>query len=971
MKILRLLFIIVCFQQQSTSAQLLKPVFKDGEFSGKIYQNYTDKEGYTWISTDQGVYRWDSKNFEHFTTADGLPHNEVFKVYQDTKMRVWMIFHNGDVCYYYQGNIFNKNNFSRLQQLPKLSSSVIESHNSLYFVLKTRKYNLDTNFTISTFTLGTNDTIKVIHKNTGNGVFKFSGDPFISHWNILYNYKLKKKYKIDNLLGDTLYHMSFQNILYGVNYPFYSPSKYIIIKYYNIEKTINLNQDGYLLGILDKEYLFICDSIIYLTQKDNRLKPINYLKSSFYAFQTPINNSSLLLIQKNQENLGKSSLDKLTNVKVMSTSKSIHKVFFQDGNLWRIHNNYSIVENQSQKKILFPSSLAIDKEQVMYNCILNKNSTLLTTASSLYKITPSKITLLISSTSLTNLSKGFTSIKYTIIKKPYLYVSTKYGVYRVYKNVITKLLNSATKSCYIDRKNRFWLSNDNGIFYTKDYDPKIKNLKKLKTRNNISVQAYDFKEDKYGNVLIATNDGVYLAHDNDSISHLNTEHGLTSNECKKIEVDTDGSLWIATNKGVNHFIYLKNGEFSPSPINFFLQDDGILSSNIRDFAIKGDSIYIASDKGLNLVVDKNWKVDSTATIRVHINKLYINGEIFDSTHFPKLAYDQNSLQIDFSAIYYERTDRMKVFYNLIVDGDTTAFETDDREIMLQSLGSGDYKLQIYAYDQDYPYIKSNVNELNFSIAPQFYKTWWFIGSIMLLIIGIVAYIYYINTKRLEEEKNRLSIEKDLSKFKLEALKAEMNPHFVFNCLNSIKEDMMKEDFENSQYYLSRLAKLIRQALYSTKMEFHSIEEEIKFIDLYIELEQKRHSFQFEYIKDFSGFKSFHYNIPTMLLQPFFENAIRHGKIGQLDYTGKLYFKISENDQLFTIEIKDNGIGLKEAKKIQAKTNSEHKSMAMDIINERIALYKESNDMDIDISINELKNSEYKTQVLINVLKESL
>ena len=130
-------FLLFFVFYSKTYSQMGAPIFKADEFSGFIYSNYTDRQGYTWISTDQGVYRWDTKNLEHFTIADGLPSNEVFKIYQDSKCRVWMAFYNGDLCYYYKGKIYNKKNDKRLRSIPKVSSkSFIELDKVLYFNIR-------------------------------------------------------------------------------------------------------------------------------------------------------------------------------------------------------------------------------------------------------------------------------------------------------------------------------------------------------------------------------------------------------------------------------------------------------------------------------------------------------------------------------------------------------------------------------------------------------------------------------------------------------------------------------------------------------------------------------------------------------------------------------------------------------------------------------------------------------------------
>jgi len=211
------------------------------------------------------------------------------------------------------------------------------------------------------------------------------------------------------------------------------------------------------------------------------------------------------------------------------------------------------------------------------------------------------------------------------------------------------------------------------------------------------------------------------------------------------------------------------------------------------------------------------------------------------------------------------------------------------------------------------------------------------------------------------------MEKDLSRFKLEALKAEMNPHFIFNCLNSIKDFILKSDIENSQYYLAQLSKLIRIALYNAKEEFISLRNELEFVSLYVELEQLRFNHQFDFVYEVENPTLLNAEIPTMILQPFFENAIRHGKIGQLDYQGKLLLKIFEEKQRIVFQILDNGIGMEESAKIKEQSHSTHKSMALGIINERIKIYNQSYGLDIEMSIVTLENSEYKTMVEIKYI----
>ena len=264
---------ILTMQMQTVYAQLLKPIFKEGEFSGTIYQSNTDREGYTWISTDNGVYRWDTENYEHFTIADGLPSNEVFSVYQDAKMRVWMMFYNGDICYYYKGQIFNKHNSSILKKMPKinLNTGMIESNNTIYFALQNAK-KLD-GFKTTDIVVKENDTIKVIHRISSVQMQKINSSPTIYYGNKLSAYKTKNVVEFTTKNSDTLvipYRIG--NMDFVVDNQYNSRYVHVIDSQYKIARTMRPQYGGQVIGLVKGKYVFLKDSIIYhMEDKKSRL----------------------------------------------------------------------------------------------------------------------------------------------------------------------------------------------------------------------------------------------------------------------------------------------------------------------------------------------------------------------------------------------------------------------------------------------------------------------------------------------------------------------------------------------------------------------------------------------------------------------------------------------------------------------------------------------------------------------------
>jgi len=972
----RYIFIVLVLLDQTVSAQLLKPIFKEGEFNGTFYQNSRDRLGYVWISTDQGVYRWDSKNLEHFTTAEGLPSNEVFRCYMDSKERVWMTFYNGEICYHYRGKIYNKENDKRLTKLGKVYHGAIIEHNNSLYLSKLNGNYFSSHLDYKSIVLGKNDTIRYYNNYFTLGLGQINNELYYSN-DFRSTISLSSGNQLKIRKKDTFYYiLNHDKTTY-----LHSILKEVINKKRDTWQLIISNFiDKDIIGFKNEKPYYLDNFSIYTIL--NNQKQLLYTDSALEINRSMTSTPPIFFNNKRQQGYY-SHLERLEKVKRLKKSSDILSIFTYKNQIWLYEQKKGLTNLITKETIRLQSNAG-----KFYNLSLNNNKLAIFHAIKFYNVDiqkrkvyiPTERAYVIDTIFQKPLKRTFDNIglKKGVWYKELIYIGTFAGVLRYMhnnnnnNNKFTLIHKGLFNSVFLDKNKRFWLSTPEGILYTHQYEPKIENLKKLNLNTNVSVQVQDFKEDAYGNLLMATNDGVYIVDQNLLVTKLQIKNGLTSNDCKKIHLDNDGSLWVVTNLGVNHLHYWNQGRLKPIRINYLLKTDGLQSNNIRDLAILGDSLYILSDKGLDMVVDKHWQ-PSPEKIPIHINRLFIAGKKLDSIQLPVLEHHQNSLQIDFSAIYYDRTDRLKVFYRLIASGDTIVQEVQDRSILLQALAPNDYQLQIFAYDQDYPeIIRGEYKELRIKIRPPFYKTWWFIGLNLLLaifVLGGIAYVYYRReTEKQENEILRNRLEKNLSRLKLEALKAEMNPHFIFNCLNSIKDFIIRNESEKSQYYLSQLSKLIRIALYNTKEEFISLRSELEFIELYVSLEQLRFQNQFEYTLDVQNPELLNAEIPTMVLQPFFENAIRHGKIGQLEaQKGQIKLTISVEGEEIVFKILDNGIGIEEAQRLKSKSNANHKSMALNIIKDRITIYNQSFDLAMQFKMETCIDSVYTTLVEIRYI----
>jgi len=293
------------------------------------------------------------------------------------------------------------------------------------------------------------------------------------------------------------------------------------------------------------------------------------------------------------------------------------------------------------------------------------------------------------------------------------------------------------------------------------------------------------------------------------------------------------------------------------------------------------------------------------------------------------------------------------------------------------LSSGDYKLRIKVIDDNG--LESFEKNIRFTIKSPFYKTWWFYISILVLIGFLIYSIVRFKIKR-EIEKNEnvmLEYKSKLISLEQKSLNASMNRHFIFNSLNSIQYFINSQDRISANRYLTNFAKLIRKNLDSTSEEGNmiSLTQEIEGLELYLSLESMRFKDKFIYIINKYNIDTDSIIIPAMLLQPFIENSIIHGILPNENFEGKISVDLSVKNDLLTIQIDDNGIGINNSILKKSINNGDHKSQGMEITNKRIDLIKKILNKGFEIigpyQISNLEEGTFGTRVIIKIPYENL
>jgi LytS/YehU family sensor histidine kinase len=240
-----------------------------------------------------------------------------------------------------------------------------------------------------------------------------------------------------------------------------------------------------------------------------------------------------------------------------------------------------------------------------------------------------------------------------------------------------------------------------------------------------------------------------------------------------------------------------------------------------------------------------------------------------------------------------------------------------------------------------------------------------IAVVILITWILVAWRFSILRK---EEQERSSVQQKLNELEQMALRAQMNPHFIFNCLNSIQNFIITNDLEATNWYLSEFAHLIRQTLDNSEKSTISITNEIRYLKRYLELEMMRFGHSFEYsIEVDDELDCDLVSIPTMILQPYVENSIRHGIRYKEEGGGRIDIKFKKSAEGFICIIQDNGIGRKKANEYKSQVRVEYQSKGMTLTAERINILNRQLIDPITIEINDLTNEHQQalgTKVII-------
>lgn len=322
-----------------------------------------------------------------------------------------------------------------------------------------------------------------------------------------------------------------------------------------------------------------------------------------------------------------------------------------------------------------------------------------------------------------------------------------------------------------------------------------------------------------------------------------------------------------------------------------------------------------------------------ADIPSFITRVSINNRETELKDDYVLPYYRNNIIIEFSGV--DLTGFVPLFEYSLNGRDWQRTE----KIELVKLAPGDYKIRIRAIRRD-GQPSTQEATLTIRIRTPFWSSILFWA--LVVIVSFAASIYFIQKRNRRKQKAAIAkviTEKRIAELEMQALKAQINPHFVFNCLNSIKGFIYEKDWKQADLYLDKFSELLRSTMDNAEAAIITLQEEMKYLNTYLQLEKLRFGDKFEYKLSFSpGLRLDKLWVPAMLLQPYVENAIRHGVRHREDNGGLILVDIHEEDGYIVCRIVDNGVGREKAQRLKTENHVEYQSRGMQLSRRRAELY---------------------------------
>lgn len=918
-----LLLFLTCL---AVSAEAQRPLLRhyttqNGLPSNTIYDISQDSKGFIWFATDQGVSRYDGHVFQNISIKNGLPDNDIFSVSEDDDQRHWLVCYNNRACYLKDGRVYTSENDALCKEIDQagIQYNMIcrdkEGHYCLVgkriaviakdrIILKDIKAENDEKFNGIAVQEGVEYFLsnkQICRFVQGRKLSLIKADiitlSFIGNEVLLLRYgnriPVLEVYRIDHTrlilkrrIQPTawIYHLVAAKdtviACTDMGSYVYHPATGT---YTAVDKLpVNTYNNRWLRDAEGNEWFSTVNSGVYMQP---------WAKPHIYDDHSGLYSNNILAVRTTPDGDLLAGNDKgiVSLIRNNSVRNFLPGAF---GYTSRIRFLFSIGKNE-----LISGS---DRGVSRINTVTGKCRTIFTDA-----------------------------LKAGLIRNDHcLFASFGRALrYDIKSGAITTYWKKRTTAIEETRDGTVWLGTLDGLYFKPDKSEDISLYNNPGLRHQRITALVLTNKDKLAIGTIANGLFIYTK---DTVIHLSERHGLSSNSCSKIATDSLGNLWLCTDNGLDR---IDLQDFPRYKINTYALSDGLPVNKLNDIAVDGDQLYFATSEGIVILNNRLRDQLPAPSPRLYITRL--DDRDLTNRHDSGVIvrnYDRNDLRVSYTGISFAGGDDVQYKYFLEGGGRDTILTTS-QTLNFSALSPGDYRLIIWARNKTGPWTEVP-SELPFRILAPWWRRPLFLAVAALLLLVSAYAMYRWRIRRIKKKAEReVAINRQMAGLEMKALRAQINPHFIFNALNSIQTYYSHNDELRASYYMSAFAQFVRKTLTHSQSHWLPLSEELIMLQTYIELEQMRFKqvFSFELLMD-ETIRPDDIVVPAMLIQPYVENAINHGLRHLRDRQGALIlsFKLQQHSLVCTID--DNGVGFSAAQQNKPKS---HQSFGMHINRQRI------------------------------------
>lgn len=895
----------------------------EGLPSTTIYSMNQDQDGFIWIGTNIGVTRFDGINFKNYSVSDGLSDNDILLVRTDSKGRVWFLGLNGTVSYWFKGKIFNSSSDTLLKHITATNSFIdlYEDNNKvLWFISLDGYVTLDKN-KIRQFDKTPLGVPGVVANYKSGPIFGGFGAHLFHKYTSWKKNDFKLRYhprwfsRYLPLADGSILFLSEEGVIWQND---------------TIQKLI-LPFQGAFMGNILAGLALTKDSLLWFTAQGIGLY--------CYDLKNPLNSPKLYLKYKFTSQI---LLDREGNIWVSTLNDGLFMLPKQGQNVKIFNKENGLASDQcySITKLTtgeFMVGMDIGKVNsifqdqifniITYECpnpnnkvyrIISKNEDIWLTSEygTVHLNNKEKCRHLINDPDHWNWHSDGERLNRIMFGRDMALGDNKVFIVnleakfeypikcnRNSEDTATRIrINTDSKnySIYCDHYGQIWYGTTKGLKSIKDglsLDHSNENILLTKRINS-------FSETKDSALVIATHGfGVLFYKKGKIVKLVTTADGLCSDICNRVLVFGE-KVYVATPYGVSIIWYARGQIQSIQNLNKW---NFLPSNQVYDIFVDQDDISVATSNGVAIISQKLLKKTESAIPTLSIEEIRINDSIISLNNQYKFSYRENTLKVKFIGINFQNPNNVNYRYRL---KDNSRWEiTANNVVEISFLPPGKYHFQLQARVQNGNW--SPVKGFGFTITPPFWKTIWF-AILILLITGSVVYLIIVRRlKKIKKHHEELArVEKQITELEQHALQTMMDPHFIFNVMNSIQHFINSNNKEAANQYLADFATLIRMNICISQKRFINLNDEIDYLNLYLSFEKLRFGDNLRYeIRLDPAIIASEATIAVMMIQPFIENAVWHG-IAKLKTPGYIHVQINKvTEDLIRITIEDNGVGI--------------------------------------------------------------